>query len=87
MNANLHEKRQVHILALGRCALGLLVPAPGLQVDTLQRSFAKTVRRHRTFPEKSHKKEMSRPKTLTQSSIAILAYKDCFLTSKRCGIW
>lgn len=36
MNANLHEKRQVHILALGRCALGLLVPAPGLQVDTLQ---------------------------------------------------
>jgi hypothetical protein len=32
----LHEKLQVHILALRRCTLGLLVATPSLQIDTLQ---------------------------------------------------
>jgi hypothetical protein len=33
--AHLHEKRQVDIFTLRRCALGLLVATTGLQVDTL----------------------------------------------------
>lgn len=51
----LHKKLQVHILALRRCALSLLVAAPGLQIDTLQFISTKS-------PEKMH------PKTLIQIS-------------------